>query len=128
MASVLEAISLTKTYKRWWSTEAVHALNGVSFRVERGSVFGLLGPNGAGKTTLVKIALTIARQDGGEVRLFGESLRDRNVLRRVGYLPENPRFPAHLTARQVLHLYGSLSGASMDAVEKANSAINIHLM
>src|SRR5690349_18170060 len=98
MALVFEATSLTKTFKRWWSRQAVHALNGVSFGVERGSVFGLLGPNGAGKTTLVKIALTIARQDGGEVRMFGEPLHDRRVLRRVGYLPENPRFPAHLTA------------------------------
>jgi ABC-2 type transport system ATP-binding protein len=70
----------------------------------------LLGPNGAGKTTLIKIALTIAYADSGEVRLLGESIRNRSILGRVGYLPENPRFPTHLNAMQVLRLYGSLSG------------------
>ena len=117
-----EAIALTKKYKSWWSRQTVHALNDVSFAVEPGSVFGLLGPNGAGKTTLVKIALTIAHHDHGEVRLLGESLRNREILRRVGYLPESPRFPAHLTARQVLHLYGSLSGAPMHLIHR-NSEI-----
>src|SRR5262245_56502393 len=118
MTCAFKAISLSKTYRRWWSREAVQALDGVSFDVAPGSIFGLLGPNGAGKTTLVKIALTIARQDGGEARIFEESNRHRRILRRVGYLPENPRFPAHLTAGQVLDLYGSLSGAPMDLIRK----------
>ena len=92
----------------------------MSFAVEPGTIFGLLGPNGAGKTTLVKIALTIARPTTGEARLFGQSVRSRSILSRVGYLPENPRFPVHLTARQVLSLYGSLSGADMKRI-RANS-------
>ncbi len=116
MSPAFEAISLSKTFRRWWSRRQVRALQDVGFVVEPGTIFGLLGPNGAGKTTLVKIALTIAYADSGEVRLLGESVRNRSILRRVGYLPENPRFPAHLTARQVLRLYGSLSGADMKAV------------
>jgi ABC-2 type transport system ATP-binding protein len=92
----------------------------VSFSVAPGTIFGLLGPNGAGKTTLVKIALTIARPTSGEARIFGQSVRNRSILSRVGYLPENPRFPVHLTARQVLALYGSLSGADTKRV-RANS-------
>jgi ABC-2 type transport system ATP-binding protein len=113
-----EAISLTKTFRRWWSKREVRALQNVSFAVEPGSIFGLLGPNGAGKTTLVKIALTISRADLGEVRLLGESIQNRSILRRIGYLPENPRFPTHLTAWQVLRLYGSLSGANIRTVEE----------
>ncbi len=113
-----EAISLTKTFRRWWSSHEVRALQDVTFSVEGGSIFGLLGPNGAGKTTLVKIALTIARADAGEVRVLGESTRDRSILSRIGYLPENPRFPSHLTAWQVLRLYGSLSGADMKRVNE----------
>jgi ABC-2 type transport system ATP-binding protein len=76
----------------------VRALHNVGLAVEPGTIFGLLGPNGAGKTTLVKIALTIARQNAGEIRLLGESNRNRAVLRKVGDLPQNPRLPTHLKA------------------------------
>jgi ABC-2 type transport system ATP-binding protein len=119
MAAAFETISLSKTFRRWWTTSRqVHALADVSFKVESGMIFGLLGPNGAGKTTLVKIALTIARPTSGEALLFGEPVRNRSILRRVGYLPENPRFPVHLTAWQVLMLYGSLSGASQKSIRQ----------
>lgn len=122
MSPAFETISLSKTFRRWWTKKRqVHALQDVSFAVEPGTIFGLLGPNGAGKTTLVKIALTIARPSKGEARLFGQTVRNRSILRRVGYLPENPRFPTHLTARQVLTLYGSLSGAEMDVVRRNSS-------
>jgi len=121
MPPAFESISVSKTFRRWWTaSRQVHALNDVSFAVEPGTIFGLLGPNGAGKTTLVKIALTIAKPTSGEARLFGQPVRSRSILRRVGYLPENPRFPVHLTARQVLALYGSMSGADMKRV-RANS-------
>src|SRR5437762_1182976 len=112
MPAAFETVGLSKTFRRWWSRSEVRALHNVSFSVEPGTVFGLLGPNGAGKTTLVKIALTIARADSGSVRLLGEPVR-KSMLGRVGYLPESPRFPQHLTASQVLRLYGSLSGAEM---------------
>jgi len=112
MFPTFEVIAVSKTFRRWWSRRQVHALKDANLTVAPGSVFGLLGANGAGKTTLVKIALTIAHADAGEVRLLGSSIRDRSIFRRVGYLPENPRFPAHLTAWQVLQLYGSLSGAN----------------
>ena len=118
MLPAFEALSVSKTFRRWWSRRAVRALDDVSFSVDPGTIFGLLGPNGAGKTTLVKLALTIAYPDSGEIRLLGESNRNRSILRRIGYLPENPRFPAHLTARQVLRLYGSLSGAESSVVRR----------
>jgi ABC-2 type transport system ATP-binding protein len=118
MRVAFEAVGLSKTFRRWWSRREVRALRDVGFAVEPGSVFGLLGANGAGKTTLVKIALTIAHADRGEVRLLGQPVRDRSILRKVGYLPENPRFPAHLTAWQVLRLYGSLSGAGPKQIQE----------
>src|SRR5438270_7722105 len=118
MPAAFEVRAVSKTFRRWWSRREVCALRNVSFAVQPGTIFGLLGPNGAGKTTLVKIALTIAYADEGEIRLLGESIRDRSVLKRVGYLPENPRFPTHLTALQVLKLYGSLSGADTKRVRE----------
>lgn len=111
MQFAFEAIGLSKAFRRRWPRREVRALQNVSLAIEPGTIFGLLGPNGAGKTTLIKIALTIAYADSGEVRLLGESIRNRSILGRVGYLPENPRFPTHLNAMQVLRLYGSLSGA-----------------
>src|SRR5712692_3706173 len=118
MHCAFEAVGLTKTFRTWWRNRQVRALRNINLTAQPGTVFGLLGANGAGKTTLVKIALTIAHPDGGEVRLLGESVRNRAVLRKVGYLPENPRFPSHLTAWQVLRLYGSLSGADMKRVNQ----------
>jgi ABC-2 type transport system ATP-binding protein len=111
MQFAFEAIRLSKAFRRRWPRREVRALQNVSLAIKPGTIFGLLGPNGAGKTTLIKIALTIAYADNGEVRLLGESIRNRSILGRVGYLPENPRFPTHLSAMQVLRLYGSLSGA-----------------
>src|SRR5205809_1381923 len=117
MPFAFEAVTLSKTFSRWWSGRGVRALDDVSVTVETGAIFGLLGPNGAGKTTLVKVALTIAHATRGEVRLLGEPSRNRSILSRIGYLPENPRFPSHLTAWQVLQLYGSMSRADMRKVE-----------
>src|SRR5215831_3214522 len=111
MQFAFEASGLSKAFRRRWPRREVRALQNVSLAIEPGTIFGLMGPNGAGKTTLIKIALTIAYADSGEVRLLGESIRNRSILGRVGYLPENPRFPTHLSAIQVLRLYGSLSGA-----------------
>jgi len=118
MPFAFEAAGVTKTFRRWWSRREVRALRDVSLSVEPGTIFGLLGPNGAGKTTLIKTALTITHVDRGEIKLLGEPLHNRSVLRRVGYLPENPRFPVHLTSMQVLRLYGNLSGADNKRVRE----------
>jgi ABC-2 type transport system ATP-binding protein len=88
----------------------VRALDGLDLKVPLGSVFGLLGPNGAGKTTLVKMALGIAHPTGGTVRILGRPGGDVAVRARIGYLPENHRYPAHLTGAQVLDFFGRLSG------------------
>jgi len=77
--------------------------------VPRGSVFGLLGPNGAGKTTLVKILLGIAFPTAGRVSVLGRPPGDVRAKAHIGYLPENHRYPAHLTGAQVLHYFGRLS-------------------
>jgi ABC-2 type transport system ATP-binding protein len=87
----------------------VRALQGIDLRVPRGSVFGLLGPNGAGKTTLVKILLGIAFPSGGRASVLGRTPGDVRAKARIGYLPENHRYPAHLTGAQVLHHFGRLS-------------------
>jgi len=78
-------------------------------RVGRGEVFGLLGPNGAGKTTLVKIMMTVVRATRAKGTVLGRRIGHKPTLRRIGYLPEDHRFPRYLTGRQALEYYAALS-------------------
>jgi len=86
------------------------ALDGLSLRVEQGEVVGLLGPNGAGKTTTVKILLGLVAPTAGQVELFGRPATDPQARRRVGYLPEQFRFPGWMTGAGLLDLHGRLAG------------------
>ena len=87
------------------------AVRDVSFVVRTGEVHGLLGPNGAGKTTTLKMFLGLVRPTGGLFAISGAPITSR-VRESVGFLPEQPYYPTHLTAAEVLTLYGSLSGLS----------------
>jgi ABC-2 type transport system ATP-binding protein len=88
----------------------IGALKGVSLKVEPGEIFGLLGQNGAGKTTLVKILLGITKATSGRPSLLGEPAGTASVRRRIGYLPEDHRFPEYHTAFSLLEFYGALLG------------------
>ena len=86
----------------------ITALKGVSLTVERGEIFGLLGQNGAGKTTLIKILLGVIRKTEGEASLLDRPAGTASVRRRVGYLPEDHRFPDYHTGASLLDFYGAL--------------------
>ena len=103
-AAAIETSALRKVYGR------TVALDRLDLRVEHGEVFGLLGPNGAGKTTVVKLLLGLARATGGGGTVLGRPLGDREVRRRIGYLPELFRYQAWLTALEVLELHATLAG------------------
>ena len=95
---------VTKVYKG-----KVFALQGVEMRVRRGEIFGLLGPNGAGKSTLVKIMMTVVRPTTARGTLLGQPVGNKTALAKVGYLPENHRFPRYLTGRQCVEFFGALA-------------------
>jgi ABC-2 type transport system ATP-binding protein len=96
----------------------VHALQGIEMRVARGEVFGLLGPNGAGKSTLVKIMMTVIRPTRAIGTVLGQPVGDKPTLQKVGYLPENHRFPKYLTGRQTLEFFGALSKVDRPTARK----------
>jgi ABC-2 type transport system ATP-binding protein len=100
----VDLIDVRKTYAR-----NIQALRGVNIQVGRGEIFGLLGPNGAGKSTLVKIMMTVIHPTHALGTILGRPIGHREKLGRIGYLPENHRFPGYLTGAQVLDFYGSLA-------------------
>lgn len=103
---------LTKVYRQALRRHEVRAVSGVDLEVEAGEIFGLLGPNGAGKTTLVKILLGIVGPTRGRADLFGVPAGDPRARLRIGFLPEDHRFPGFMTPGQLLDLYGRLAGVS----------------
>ncbi|WP_103026639.1 ABC transporter ATP-binding protein [Salinibacter altiplanensis] len=112
----LSVSSLSKTYRTGLLRRStVQALTGVSLTVEEGAIFGLLGPNGAGKTTLMKILLGLVHPSGGTARLFGQPTGTPAARHRIGFVPENHRFPGFFTATQTLHAYGRLADVSTAA-------------
>jgi ABC-2 type transport system ATP-binding protein len=112
----IETSDLTKVYRSRWKRREVRAVDGISLRVARGTIFGLLGPNGAGKTTFVKMLLSSVRPTAGSALIFGRDARDPEARRPIGYLPENHRFPTYFTGAGMLDFYAALSG--MEAAQR----------
>ncbi len=111
---VIETKDLSKEYDASRiSKQKVNAINNFTFNVNEGEIFGLLGPNGAGKTTLIKILLAITFPTRGTAKVFGMDASNSKWKSRVGYLPENHKFPSYLTGEQVLNFYGRLSGVKI---------------
>jgi ABC-2 type transport system ATP-binding protein len=104
---------------------ATRALDGVSFDVNSGEIFGLLGPNGAGKSTLLSIVASLRQADGGEVRIDGQLVRpaDRNVRRGVGIVPQELALYGELTATENLRFFGELYGIHDPALSRRVAAI-----
>ena len=87
-------------------------LNHVSLVIERGEVFGLLGHNGAGKTTMINILTTLLTPTSGSARVLGfDVVQQRaDVAKKIGYLPADVRLYPHLTSRENVEFFASLSG------------------
>jgi len=97
---------LEKRYKQ------VRALDGVSFGVREGEVFGLLGPNGAGKSTTVRILATLTKSDAGRAEVAGHDVRREagKVRRAIGYVPQDSGVDQYGTGRENLMLQGHVQG------------------
>ncbi|MFN8374162.1 MAG: ABC transporter ATP-binding protein [Anaerolineae bacterium] len=95
---IIRTEGLSKLYK------GVQALRSLDLKVPQNSIFGFLGPNGAGKTTAIKLLLGLARPTNGSGSMFGmDIVKDSmSIRRRIGYLPQEPRFYDYMTARETL--------------------------
>jgi ABC-type multidrug transport system ATPase subunit len=107
---LLEVDSL---FKRYGKNTAV---NGVSFRVEKGQVFGLLGPNGSGKTTLLGCLTGILLADQGSFSWFGKE-EFSSARKRIGALIETPNFYPYLSAWKNLEIVAKIKGCELSRID-----------
>ncbi len=113
-------IIIIKSLKKFFGE--VKAVNGISFEVQQGEVFGLLGPNGAGKTTTIKLLLGLLEPNEGEMSVFGLN-PERNevaIKRRIGYVSEEPLIFKSLTPKDLFNFVASVRG--LDANKTTNLA------
>ena len=103
----MDAIVVSDLRKRYGD---VQALDGVTFSVREGEVFGLLGPNGAGKSTTVRVLTTLTKPDSGVATVAGNDVvRDPNAVRRsIGYVPQSSGLDRDATGRENLMLQGRI--------------------
>jgi ABC-2 type transport system ATP-binding protein len=103
----------------------VRALDGMSFAVPAGQVFGLLGPNGAGKSTTVRILVTLTQPDGGRAAVAGHDVRrDAGAVRRaIGYVPQASGVDREATGRENLSLQARLQGMRGDAIASRSNEL-----
>jgi ABC-2 type transport system ATP-binding protein len=106
----VETKSLSKEYVSSFGKKRVNALTNLDLVINKGTIFGLLGPNGAGKTTLVKLLLQIIYPTFGSAKLLDEDISNYQLKKRIGYLPENHKYPSYLSGEAVLTFFGKLSG------------------
>src|SRR5208337_1629416 len=109
--AAIEILDLEKTYRiGFWHSRPKLALRALRLTIEQGEVFGFLGPNGAGKTTTLKLLMGLVPPTAGTARILGMEIDDPRVKAQIGFLPEQPYFYDHLTARELLTYYAQLSG------------------
>ena len=104
--------NLRKTYHTDFWKPSFEAVKGISLEVQQGEAFGFVGPNGAGKTSTIKVLAGLQGATSGGAYINGISCEDPKSRQQLGFLPERPYFYTHLTANEVLRLYGSLFGMS----------------
>ncbi len=112
--NAVEVEDLRKTYK------PTVALDGISFSIRQGEVFGLIGPNGSGKTTTLRILGTLIKPTGGAARIFGEDVVKEadSVRRMIGYLPEEAGVYNNLTGNDYLNFIGRLYSQTTEGVDE----------
>jgi len=116
---MVDVIELTKVFPTTSGPEK-RAVDNLSFRVDRGEIYGLLGPNGAGKTTTLRMLSGLITPTAGAARLDGHDVRaDPDAAKRcVGYLTASTGLYQRLSPRELLAFFGELNGMSPDAIRR----------
>lgn len=118
-----EAVVSIRGLKKSFGDKEV--LRGIDLEIFKGQIIGYIGPNGAGKSTTVKLMLGILEDFEGEIRIFGEDIRNGSVeyKRRIGYVPESADVYDSLTASEYLTFIGGIYGLEHDAADTLASRL-----
>jgi ABC-type multidrug transport system ATPase subunit len=118
MAVIIEVQNLTKHFKD------ITAVDGLSFSVPKGEVYGFLGQNGAGKSTTIRMLLTLIKPTSGKISILGEEVSHyrKEILQKVGAIIEKPDLYKYLTAQENISIMARLSG-----VKKTKAELQQHL-
>lgn len=112
MNTILELKSLTKKYGY------LTAVKDLSFRIEKGNVYGLLGPNGSGKSTTLGMVLNVVNPSSGSFSWFDGDLNTHEALKKVGAIIERPNFYPYMTAVQNLKLVCRIKDVPYDKIQE----------
>ncbi|WP_439128812.1 ABC transporter ATP-binding protein [Polaribacter sp.] len=120
METILSLKNLDKKYG------SVHAVNNLSFDIQKGNVYGILGPNGSGKSTTLGIILNVVNRTSGEFSWFDGKLSTHEALKKVGAIIERPNFYPYMTAVQNLKLICTIKGISNDKIDEKLKTVNLY--
>ncbi|MCG7502906.1 ATP-binding cassette domain-containing protein [Tenacibaculum sp. Mcav3-52] len=119
METILSIRNLDKKYGK------VHAVNNLSFDIQKGTVYGILGPNGSGKSTTLGIILNVVNKTSGSFSWFNGNLSTHEALKKVGAIIERPNFYPYMSAVQNLQLICKIKGVSYDKIEEKLKIVNL---
>ena len=119
----METILSLKNIDKKYGT--VHAVNKLSFDIQKGNVYGILGPNGSGKSTTLGIILNVVNRTSGEFSWFDGKLSTHEALKKVGAIIERPNFYPYMTAVQNLKLICTIKGISNDKINEKLKTVNL---
>jgi len=103
----------------------IHAVNNLSFEIQKGNVYGILGPNGSGKSTTLGIILNVVNKTTGKFSWFDGSLSTHQALKKVGAIIERPNFYPYMTAVQNLELVCKIKEIPFTKIEEKLKLVNL---
>ncbi|MFP5437966.1 MAG: ABC transporter ATP-binding protein [Bacteroidia bacterium] len=119
METILTISGLHKQYGK------VHAVNNVSFEIQKGNVYGILGPNGSGKSTTLGIVLNVVNKTSGAYSWFGGHAETHEALKKVGAIIERPNFYPYMSAYDNLRLVCKIKGVPLAKIEEKLTLVGL---